>query len=157
MFDFNQPIDQLKSEIECSIKQPSNDEVYDVAVIGLGSIGSAVCYNLAKRGLKVLGIEKFGLSHEHGSHGGQTRIYRKAYFEHPDYVPLLETSYKEWEKIEIESNTQLLTRCGLAYIGPLDGELISGVEKSSDLYSIPVSRDKLQNVARYPQFKNSAI
>jgi sarcosine oxidase len=51
---------------------------YDVIVIGVGSMGSAACYYLSKRGYKVLGLEQFDISHEFGSHAGQSRIIRKA-------------------------------------------------------------------------------
>ena len=62
---------------------------FDVIVLGVGSMGSATCFYLAKQGQNVLGLEQFDIPNEHGSHGGQSRIIRKAYFEHPDYVPLL--------------------------------------------------------------------
>ena len=60
-------------------------------------MGSSTCYQLAKRGYKVLGLEQFNLPHDKGSHSGQSRIIRKAYFEHPNYVPLLEKAYKNWD------------------------------------------------------------
>ena len=59
---------------------------YDVIVIGVGSMGAAACYMLAARGYNVLGLEQFDIPHESGSHTGQSRIIRKAYFEHPHYV-----------------------------------------------------------------------
>jgi sarcosine oxidase len=68
---------------------------YDVIVIGVGSMGSATCYHLAKAGIKVLGLEQFEIPNELSSHTGQSRIIRKAYFEHPDYVPLLERAYEK--------------------------------------------------------------
>ena len=63
---------------------------YDVIVLGVGSMGSATCHYLAKRGHRVLGLEQFEIPHDQGSHAGQSRIIRKAYFEHPNYVPLLQ-------------------------------------------------------------------
>ena len=71
----------------------SSINTFDVIVIGVGSMGAPACYYLARRGYKVLGIEQFSISHELGSHGGQSRIIRKAYFEHPDYVPLLQQAF----------------------------------------------------------------
>ena len=59
---------------------------FDYIVIGVGSMGSSTCYHLAKSGATVLGIEQFELVHERGAHSGQSRIVRKAYFEHPDYI-----------------------------------------------------------------------
>ncbi len=62
---------------------------YDVIVIGLGAMGSATCYQLAKRSTRVLGLEQFAIPHAQGSSHGYSRVIRKAYFEHPDYVELL--------------------------------------------------------------------
>ena len=70
---------------------------FDYIVIGVGSMGSSTCYHLAKSGATVLGIEQFELVHERGAHSGQSRIVRKAYFEHPDYIPLLERAYQNWQ------------------------------------------------------------
>lgn len=61
----------------------------DVIVVGTGGIGSAAAFHLASRGLRVLGLDQFPPVHDRGSSHGQTRLIRKAYFEHPDYVPLL--------------------------------------------------------------------
>ena len=67
---------------------------YDVIVVGLGAMGSATAYQLARRGARVLGIEAFTPAHELGSSGGLTRIIRLAYFEHPSYVPLLKAAWE---------------------------------------------------------------
>ena len=69
---------------------------FDVIVIGVGSMGAPACYYLARRGCKVLGLEQFNIVHERGSHAGQSRLIRKAYFEHADYVPLLQRAGKHW-------------------------------------------------------------
>src|SRR5436189_6451155 len=90
---------------------------FDVIVIGVGSMGSSACYYLAKRGYKVLGLEQFDITHEFGSHAGQSRIIRKAYFEHPDYVPLLESAYKNWNSFEQETSEQLYFNTRLLYYG----------------------------------------
>src|SRR5262245_17330109 len=76
---------------------------YDVIVLGVGGFGSGALFHLARRGARVLGIEQFGVAHDRGSSHGQTRIIRKAYFEHPDYVPLLERAYELWRELEQES------------------------------------------------------
>ena len=76
---------------------------FDVIVLGVGSMGAATCYHIAARGFKVLGLEQFSIPHEQGSHGGQSRIIRKAYFEHPDYVPLMERAYSNWSALEDSS------------------------------------------------------
>ena len=73
---------------------------YDVIVAGVGGMGSAAAYELARRGRRVLGLEQFPLVHDRGSSHGQTRIIRKAYFEHPNYVPLVQRSYQLWYDLE---------------------------------------------------------
>ncbi|MFM7485687.1 MAG: FAD-dependent oxidoreductase, partial [Cytophagales bacterium] len=90
---------------------------FDVTVVGVGSMGAAASYYLSKYGLSVLGIEQFDIPHDQGSHAGQSRIIRKAYFEHPDYVPLLHRAYENWATIERETSTQLYFETGLFYAG----------------------------------------
>ena len=73
---------------------PATD--FDVIVIGVGAMGSSACYHLAKRGLKVLGLEQFQLAHNRGSSHGQSRMIRLAYYEQPNYVPLLRRAWVKW-------------------------------------------------------------
>ncbi len=70
--------------------------VFDTIVLGVGAMGSAACFHLAKRGQKVLGLEQFQLAHDHGSSHGETRLIRQAYFENASYVPLLFRAYELW-------------------------------------------------------------
>jgi sarcosine oxidase len=126
---------------------------FDVIVVGVGSMGSAACYYLAKSGVKVLGIEQFSIPHEQGSHGGQSRIIRKAYFEHPDYVPLLERGYHNWRQLESEIGTQLYFPTGLLYAGKPEGVLIQGVKESAKQYNIQVDALSLaESKKKFPQF-----
>jgi len=126
---------------------------YDVIVIGVGSMGSATCYYLAKRGYKVLGLEQFDISHEFGSHAGQSRIIRKAYFEHPDYVPLLEKAYDSWKQLEQETGEQLYFKTGLLYAGTSNNEIIKGVKLAASLYNIELEKLDSKDVAdRFSQF-----
>ena len=113
---------------------------FDIIVIGVGSMGSAACYYLSKRGYKVLGLEQFDITHEFGSHAGQSRIIRKAYFEHPDYVPLLERAYRNWETFEWETDKQVYYKTGLLYAGKPDNEIITGVERSAGSYNIDLDQ-----------------
>lgn len=117
-------------------------------------MGSAACYYLSKRGYKVLGLEQFDISHEFGSHAGQSRIIRKAYFEHPDYVPLLERAYENWKKFEDEVGEQLYFKTGLLYAGTANNEIIKGVKRSAALYSIELEKLSLAEAGnRFPQLK----
>ena len=76
---------------------------YDVVVCGLGVMGSAALYHLARRGQRVLGIDRFTPGHDRGSSHGETRIIRLAYFEHPSYVPLVRRAYELWRELEAEA------------------------------------------------------
>ena len=115
-----------------------NNGHYDVIVIGVGSMGAAACWELARRGERVLGLDQFDIVHERGSHSGQSRIIRKAYFEHPDYVPLLERSYQKWQAFEKLTNTEIYFRTGIIYMGKASSASISGTKESSARYQIPL-------------------
>jgi sarcosine oxidase len=88
-------------------------ERYDVVVVGVGGMGSAALYHLARRGKRVLGLERFDLLHDRGSSHGLTRIIRLAYFEHSDYVPLLRRAYELWRELESEAGERLLWITGI--------------------------------------------
>jgi len=104
---------------------------YDVIVIGLGAMGSATAYRLAKRGARALGIEAFTPAHELGSSGGITRIIRLAYFEHPSYVPLLRAAWQLWPEIEREAGDHLLEVTGGLYIGRAGSHVFDGAVVSA--------------------------
>ncbi|MFM9074424.1 MAG: N-methyl-L-tryptophan oxidase, partial [Bacteroidota bacterium] len=130
------------------------EATYDVIVIGVGSMGSATCYQLARRGLRVLGLERFSVPNEMGSHAGQSRIIRKAYFEHPDYVPLLHRSYEGWSALEASSGVKLYHETGLLYAGGPTSALLKGVRESAELHHIPlesIPAGKRSN--RFPAFQ----
>jgi sarcosine oxidase len=128
-------------------------EDYDIIVIGVGSMGSAACYWLAKRGYKVLGLEQFEIPHDQGAHAGQSRIIRKAYFEHPDYVPLLQRAYYNWQQLEAQTGMQVYFKTGLLYHGPGRHEMLKGVRDASSLYDIEINNlNSQQSVSEFPQF-----
>lgn len=113
-------------------------EVFDVIVLGTGGFGSGAAYHLARRGLRVLGLDRFGPAHDRGSSHGETRIIRKAYFEHPDYVPLLLQAYDLWADLEAESQQQLFWKCGLMLAGLPDSEAISGARLSASQHGLNI-------------------
>ncbi|RLS54818.1 MAG: FAD-dependent oxidoreductase, partial [Planctomycetota bacterium] len=88
------------------------DAIYDVIVIGLGGMGSSAAMQLALSGLKVLGLEQFEPNHELGSSHGKTRAIRLAYYENPNYVPLLKRAYHLWHDLEWRVGETLLEECG---------------------------------------------
>jgi sarcosine oxidase len=131
-----------------------NTTTYDVIVLGVGSMGASTCYHLAKRGYRVLGLEQFDITHEFGSHGGQSRIIRKAYGEASDYVPLLERAYKNWKTLEEETGYQVYYDTGLLYFGAQDDAFLETVKKSSKAYNITVNELSKEDCSKkYPQFK----
>ena len=110
---------------------------YDAIVIGLGGMGSATAFHLARRGQRVLGLEQFELLHERGSSHGLTRIIRLAYHEHPSYVPLLRRSYELWHELEALAGEQLLITTGSIEGGPEDGRTFQGALEAARLHSLP--------------------
>lgn len=104
---------------------------YEVAVIGTGGIGSAVLYQLAGQGLRVVGIERFSPPHHHGSSHGQTRIIRQAHFEDPRYTPLMQKSYLGWQELEQFTGRLLMKLVGLLQVGSPSGLVISGVRQAA--------------------------
>jgi sarcosine oxidase len=110
---------------------------YDAIVVGLGGMGSAAAYHLARRGSRVLGLEAFAPGHAAGSSHGESRIIRLAYFEHPDYVPLLRRAYALWEHLQAESGTRLLHLTGGLFVGPPDGGVLGGSLRSARTHALP--------------------
>ncbi len=121
---------------------------YDVIVLGLGAMGSSALDHLARRGVRVLGLERFGIPHEHGSSGGDTRLIRKAYFEHPDYVPLLHRAYANWADLEARCGAQVLHLTGTVYIGRPDCELLAGSRASAREHDLACEELTERDVAR---------
>jgi sarcosine oxidase len=126
---------------------------YDAIVIGLGGMGSAAAYHLARRGRRVLGLEQFGPLHEQGSSHGLTRIIRLAYHEHPSYVPLLRRSYELWHELERTAGEELLITTGSLEGGPGDGETFRGALEAAELHDLPHEvLDAAELRARYPAY-----
>ena len=115
----------------------SANGTYDVIVIGVGGMGSATVYELASRGLRVLGLERYDVPHDLGSSHGVNRIIRLAYFEHPSYVPLLRRSYERWLELEAASDEQLLYITGSLDVGPEDGMVFPGSLQSCEEHDLP--------------------
>ncbi|MCH8043414.1 MAG: N-methyl-L-tryptophan oxidase [Planctomycetes bacterium] len=111
---------------------------FDAIVLGTGGVGSAAMYQLALRGASVVGLDRFSAGHNRGSSHGLTRVIRMAYFEHPDYVPLLRRTYELWEDLEQRSGQKLYHETGLLEIGPADGAVVPGVLQCAAEHNLPV-------------------
>jgi sarcosine oxidase len=119
-------------------------------------MGSAAAYQLARRGQRVLGIEQFTPAHDLGSSHGATRIVRRAYFESPEYVPLLNRAYELWDELSADFGEELFTRCGCLMIGRKDSPIVSGTLSSAQRWSIPhevLDAEAMHD--RFPQFNLS--
>jgi sarcosine oxidase len=130
------------------------DGSFDVIVIGVGGMGSAAACELALRGRRVLALEQFALAHDRGSSHGHTRIIRQAYYEHPDYVPLVRRAFARWHELEQRQGVHLLTGCGCLSIGRSDAELLRGVRRSAREHGLPVEELTPADLCRrFPPFR----
>src|SRR6267143_303611 len=110
---------------------------FNVIVVGLGAMGSAASYHLAKSGQKILGLDRFTPPHAFGSSHGQTRIIREAYYEHPLYVPLVRRAYELWVELEKGAGRSLLRETGGLMIGKPDSAVVAGATRSAHDHSLP--------------------
>src|SRR5215207_6985130 len=110
--------------------------IYDAIVIGLGGMGSAAAYHLARRRSTVLGIERFDVPHELGSSHGHSRIIRLAYAEHPDYVPLLRRAYELWRELERDAGEELLIITGGIDAGTTESATVRGSLSSCQIHGL---------------------
>lgn len=115
----------------------AHTQVFDSIVVGVGGMGSATCYELAKRGKRVLGLERFGIPHDFGSSHGQTRIIRLAYYEDPSYVVLLRRAYALWDEIQQRAGEQLLYITGSIDAGTADSWVFKGSYNSAVQHDLP--------------------
>jgi sarcosine oxidase len=127
---------------------------FDVVVVGLGAMGAAALHRLARRGVRVLGLDRLTPGHDQGSSHGESRIIRLGYFEHPSYVPLLRRAYQLWRELEAEAETKLLHITGIVEIGPPGGEVVSGTLAASRLHGLSHDvMDAAETMRRFPAFK----
>ena len=126
-------------------------ERYDAVVVGVGGMGSAALYHLARRRKRVLGVERFDVPNDVGSSHGLTRIIRLAHFEHPSYVPLVRRAYELWRELEHEVGEQLLHVTGAIDAG---GDLYDGSVRSCREWDLPHELlDGRELRRRFPAFR----
>ena len=124
---------------------------HDVIVLGCGGVGSAALAHLAGRGLDVVGIDRFAPGHDRGSSHGHTRVTRTAYYEHPDYVPLLQRAWTLWDELVERTGERLLLRTGVVEMGPPDGDVVPGVREAAARHDLAVEELTTEEAAeRFP-------
>lgn len=136
--------------------------MWDAVVIGLGGVGSFALRELSLRtrnqgraaATRVLGLEAFERAHAFGSSHGHSRIYRHAYFEHPSYVPLLQFSTSEFQRLQQHSNIKLLEECGTLIVEEeAGGPILEGCHQASRLHGLSVEELSSRQLKQtYPQF-----
>ncbi len=129
-------------------------ERYDVAVVGLGAMGSATAYHLARRGSRVVGFDRYRPPHGLGSSHGYTRIIREAYPEGAGYVPLVQRAYELWSDLEGTSGRDLLATTGGLLVDHDGGPSARSALHSAAVGAIPVEELSPGDVAsRFPGFR----
>ncbi|KQU50412.1 methyltryptophan oxidase [Bosea sp. Leaf344] len=130
--------------------QPS----YDVIVSGVGAMGSAACWHLAQRGLRVLGLERFDLGHGMGSSHGLSRIIRLAYFEGSHYVPIVKRAHELWARTGEEAGLKLLHVTGSLDLAPIGaGPVESSLQSCLDHGLEHEQLDRAEISRRFPAFQ----
>lgn len=136
-------------------------ETADVAVIGLGAVGSATLYRLARAGAKVVGIDRYHPPHTMGSSHGESRITRLAVGEGADYAPLVRRSHAIWRELEGETGEVLMVQTGGLIMGPASGaanhhgkdDFVRRTIRVAQESGVAVETlDAAEIAARFPQF-----
>ncbi len=127
---------------------------YDVIVAGVGGMGSAAALHLARRGRRVLGLERFTIPNEMGSSHGSSRIIRLAYFEHPSYVPLLRRSYVLWRELERGCGEKLLHMTGCIHVGAPGTAVFDGCLRSCHEHGLEHEvLESAEVMSRFPAYR----
>jgi sarcosine oxidase len=116
-------------------------------------MGAHAVQQLAARGVRVLGLERFGPLHDRGSSHGDTRLIRLGYFEGAGYVPLLQRAYRNWRKLEERGGADILTITGVLQIGRPDDPVVSGTLSSCGQQGLAHDvLDATETHQRFPAF-----
>ncbi len=127
---------------------------YDVAIAGLGGMGSAALAHCAARGASVIGLEQFERGHELGASSGRSRLTRKAYFEDPAYVPLVRRAFQLWRELEAATGEELLRITGVLSVGDERSEIIAGTRRAAREHDLPLEVLRRREVnERYPTLR----
>ncbi len=127
-------------------------EFGDIAVVGLGAMGSCAAWRLAARGMNVIGLEQFSPGHVLGSSHGKTRVFRVACLEHPNLVPIARRSRDLWQELQERSATPVIRQAGAVMIGPRDSDVIEGTLAAAHAHDLPiVELSRSETERRFPQ------
>jgi sarcosine oxidase len=138
-----------------SAKQATQSEL-DVLVIGAGTMGAMTLWQLARRGVSCAAIEQFGVAHDRGAAGGDTRFYRSIYKEGLGYMPLLERALELWRELEAETGSTLYTQTGALYLDDDARATIDDLAATAAASGVPYEMlDANEIRARFPQHRVS--
>lgn len=130
--------------------------MYDVIIIGAGSMGMAAGYYLTESGQTVAMVDAFDPPHEAGSHHGKTRLIRHAYGEGSSYVPLALHAQKLWEELDEKTEVPIFVKTGVLNFGPKGNAFLDTVEKSAREYQLPLQVMTAEEINhRWPGFQLS--
>jgi sarcosine oxidase len=126
----------------------------EVGVVGVGTLGSMLMWQLARRGVRAIGFERYAPGHDRGAVGGETRLFRVAYAEGAQYSDLLRRALRQWRELEAEAGTTLLVACGGLAIGHPGQDYIRALLASAEASGTPVEiLDRRAMAVRYPQHR----
>lgn len=127
--------------------------VYDLIIVGSGSVGSAAGFYATEAGLNVLMIDAAFPPHRNGSHHGDTRIIRHAYGEGEKYVPMVLRAQTLWEELAVRSGAAIFHRSGVINLGPRHSDFIQTAMNSANTFRLPCETlNAAEIAARWPQF-----
>jgi len=127
---------------------------YDVIVVGVGATGAAACLQLARRGKRVLGLERYDIPNAMGSSHCETRMIRLAYFDGPAYVPLLLRAHRLWQELGVQAGEELLHVTGTLDLAPVGAGIVEASRDSCELSGLPYELlDRSALLRRWPQFE----
>ena len=125
--------------------------LYDVVIVGGGSMGIATAYYLAKANQKVLVVDQFSIPNIYGSHHGETRILRLGYGNGGTYVPLVKESLELWKELEKETGRTLYNQTGAISVGYPDSDFVKETIDSSIKYNLAYEKlDAKSLMERWP-------
>ena len=128
--------------------------MFDVAIIGLGGMGSAALAHCAARGASAIGVEQFDVAHDRGSSHGKSRMIRKAYFENQAYVPLVLRAYELWRELERDTGEELLRITGVLAVGQETSTIVERTRHTAAQHGLPLEElSKREIESRYPTLK----